>query len=150
MIHVASYVADGTLGNALIRAWCRRRESHTELLLDGTCYAASLRDGGVRSRPAAEVLANPAHWVVEPAPWMRPADMLAHWHRTKGQPYDWLGLLGAQVFNRSIQGRHSGFCSEWAAAAGALPNPEIYNPGTFRDVSNHLTGLWLAGDVRTM
>lgn len=30
------------------------------------------------------------------------------------------------------------FCSEWIAQAGGVPNPELYNPGTLRDLNRYL------------
>lgn len=47
MIYLCSYVGDGTVGNAAIRAWTGRKESHSELLLGDTTFASTVRDGGV-------------------------------------------------------------------------------------------------------
>jgi len=42
------------------------------------------------------------------------------------------------VFNRGINNKGAAFCSEWIAQAGGVPNPELYNPGTLRDLNRYL------------
>ena len=46
--------------------------------------------------------------------------------------------VGSQVFNRGINNKGAAFCSEWIAQAGGVPNPELYNPGTLRDLNQYL------------
>ena len=55
-----------------------------------------------------------------------------------GQGYDWIGLIGSQTLNRGINNKGAAFCSEWIAQAGGVPNPELYNPGTLRDLNQYL------------
>ena len=49
-----------------------------------------------------------------------------------------MGMTGTQVFNRGINNKGAAFCSEWIAQAGGVPNPELYNPGTLRDLNRYL------------
>ena len=94
MIYLCSYVGDGTVGNAVIRAWTGRKESHSELLLGDTTFASTIRDGGVRSQSSRKTLAKLEHWVIEPCKWITPDQLIAHFAATQGQTYDWIGLVG--------------------------------------------------------
>ena len=78
------------------------------------------------------------HWVIEPCKWITPDQLIAHFAATQGQTYDWIGLVGSQVFNRGVNNKGAAFCSEWIAQAGGVPNPELYNPGTLRDLNRYL------------
>ena len=138
MIYLCSYVGDGTVGNAVIRAWTRRQESHSELLLGDTTFASTVRDGGVRSQSSRKTLAKLEHWAIEPCKWITADQLIAHFAATQGQTYDWFGLVGSQVFNRGINNKGAAFCSEWIAQAGGVPNPELYNPGALRDLNRYL------------
>ena len=138
VIYLCSYVGKGTVGNAVIRAWTRRHESHSDLLLGDMSYASTVRDGGVRAQRSSKTLAHLEHWVVEPCSWITPEQLIAHYTKTAGQGYDWIGLIGSQTLNRGINNKGAAFCSEWIAQAGGVPNPELYNPGTLRDLNRYL------------
>lgn len=141
MIYLCSYVGKGQIGNAVIRWWTGRQESHCELLFDGYTYAATIRDGGVRRQAADITLANREHWIVEPVRWINEQQLMRHFGRTRHQTYDWIGLLGSQVFNLGLNNKGASFCSEWIAQAAHIPNPSLYNPGTLRDLSNYLNAV---------
>ena len=94
MIYLCSYVGKGQIGNALIRAWTGRKESHSELLLGDTTFASTVRDGGVRSQSSRKTLAKLEHWAIEPCKWITADQLIAHFAATHGQTYDWIGLAG--------------------------------------------------------
>ncbi len=77
MIYLCSYVGKGTVGNAVIRAWTRRQESHSELLLGDTTFASTIRDGGVRSQSSRKTLAKLEHWTIEPCKWITADQIIA-------------------------------------------------------------------------
>ena len=60
-VQLALYKGRGTLFNALIRWWTRSPYSHCELVINGTCYSSSIRDGGVRGGGGAQSSATTGH-----------------------------------------------------------------------------------------
>lgn len=128
MVHLVLYKGKGKIGNAITRWWTGSVYSHCELVIDGACYSASFMDGGVRSK---EINLQSGNWSeLIPLPWADAKRVLWYFNKTKGSGYDWFGIFGAQLFNRRRQDPSRFFCSEWCAAALALPNAEIYNPHT--------------------
>jgi len=124
-IQLALYKGRGTLFNALIRWWTKSPYSHCELVINGTCYSSSIRDGGVRGK----VMALPAHsWDVIDLPW---ADEYAaqQWFDAHAHDkYGFADLLLCQLLGMRRDGRGV-FCSEACAAALGLPDPTKYGPG---------------------
>ena len=58
-VQLAIYKASGNWLNRLIRWWTGSQYSHCELVIRGTCYSSSIRDGGCSGRQTP--LALPAH-----------------------------------------------------------------------------------------
>lgn len=120
-----------------IRKLTRGQYSHCEIAIrlnlnDKTqtaqyrCYSASLRDGGVRQK----TMPLPADkWDLihldNNAALCQFIEQI-HYVHTKGQGYDYLGVLGVILPFR--QRANKWFCSEWCAAALGLDEPEMYSP----------------------
>ena len=90
-----------------------------------TCYSASIRDGGVRTKvmPLPE-----AKWDLIPLPSTPEAheQLQRVWTATEGQGYDLRGALGIAFGLR--HNRRRWFCSEWCATALGLPNGWRWSP----------------------
>lgn len=128
---LALYKGPGVFpGSHLIRFWTKSPYSHCELVIGGECFSSSLMDGGVRQK---QISLTSDKWDLIALPWANAADVLLYFAKTKGQRYDWWGLIGSQVFNRRSEAPGAAFCSEWCAAALGLPNPETYSPQTLGD-----------------
>lgn len=83
--------------------------SHCELVLDGYCYSASSRDGGVRKK---YIDLNSGKWdVLELDSGYDPAVALAWFAVHEGQPYDWPGVFGLAM-GLSLHSKRKSFCSE--------------------------------------
>ena len=116
----------------LTRILTRGQYSHTEIAVREhpqasvyTCYSASIRDGGVRTK----VMPLPAaKWDLIPLP----STLEAHeqlqrvWAETRGQGYDLRGALG--IAFGLPQNRRRWFCSEWCATALGLPDCWRWSP----------------------
>lgn len=100
------------------------RYSHCELVIEGICYSASARDGGVRAK---RIDLNSGRWdVIE----INGDDAFAlEWFRSHiGAEYDWTGALRF-LFPILRHRRGLWFCSEACAAALGLPSPWRWTPG---------------------
>jgi len=53
IVQLALYKARGNWINRLICWWTGSPYSHCELVINGTCYSSSIRDGGVRGKTMA-------------------------------------------------------------------------------------------------
>lgn len=135
-VWLAFYRGKGRFSDRLIR-WAGQSEfSHVELTFDAppvpdqpahmTSLSASGRDGGVRRKLIAF---DPERWVFVPVPWACTGRALSFVNARMGQPYDWAGLLFAQVFHLRRAARDRWFCSELVAAALGLPQPQTLSPG---------------------
>jgi hypothetical protein len=105
--------------------------SHCELVIDGACWTASSRDGGVRRKV---INLQSGHWDVVPI--TGDVESALAWFRAhEGQPYDWAGVLrfGLPFLP---QGRRQWFCSEAVAASLGLPRSHSFTPQSLAD---HLT-----------
>ena len=123
-MQLAFYKAPGTWMDKAVRLFTGSDYSHVELVINGTCCSASIRDGGVRVKQIDLASGN---WDVidiqgdEAKAWEWFADHL-------GEKYDWLGVWRFAVPFLSHRG-NQWFCSEAVAAALGLDEPEVYNPG---------------------
>lgn|SRR5574340_42996 len=142
MMYLALYKGKGKPGNYLTRWWTGSQYSHCELVIDGMCYSASFMDGGVRCKliDLAE-----ARWDVVPITGGNAEAAVEFFNQTKGRRYDWLGLFGAQLFNRGIQNPRRYFCSEWCAKALNVPHPERHTPHTLAALIHFLNKGGLHG-----
>jgi len=129
MMQLALY--RGPVGKPLdwrgLKAWgshlaiCLRtlsRHSHAELCINGTCYSASVRDHGVRSK---RIDLASGRWDVYALPGADEAAALAWFARHKGQHYDWPGIVAWVLPVRQHAQRWT--CFEAVGAMLGLPRP---------------------------
>ena len=125
----ALYKGEGDLFNRLICWWTGSQYSHCELVVRGTCYSSSVRDGGVR----AKVMALPSDkWDVTELPWAED-DAVTDWFVAHERDrYGWLDLLTGQLLG--MHRDHRGvFCSEACAKALGLRNSTRMSPQGLMD-----------------
>ena len=128
-VQLALYKGEGDFLNRLIRWWTNSPYSHCELVVRGTCYSSSVRDGGVR----AKVMAMPADkWDLVGLPWAD-ADAVTDWFIAHERDrYGWLDLLTGQLLG--MQRDYRGvFCSEACAKALGLRNSTRMSPQALLD-----------------
>lgn len=117
------------LGRLLVCIGTLSRYSHCELVIQGVCYSASARDGGVRSKVID--LAS-GHWDVVDVPGDEAA-ALAWFCAHMGEAYDWMGVLRfALPFLRQRPGKW--FCSEAVAEALGVADSAGVSPGDLWEV----------------
>lgn len=104
-----------SLSHYAIRLWTWSRWSHAELVIDGTCYSSSSRDGGVRAK---DIDLTTGRWDVLPLHLDddRLEDALAWFLTNAGDRYDWAGIARF-VLPFLPHGRRRWFCFEAIAAA---------------------------------
>ena len=116
----------------LTRILTRGRYSHCEIAVREhtqasvyTCYSASIRDGGVRTKvmPLPET-----KWDLIPLPSTPEAhkQLQRVWRATEGHGYDLEGALG--IAFKTHQKSDKWFCSEWCATALELPDCWRWSP----------------------
>jgi hypothetical protein len=113
------------------------RYSHIELVIDGICYSASNRDGGVRGK---RIDLTSGNWDVFDLPdtfQVRRKHALAWFKKHDGENYDWLGIARLFFLLRwlPVRKKHH-FCSKAVAAALQVPDPEDFPPDNLLE---HLT-----------
>ena len=123
-VQLAMYKAKGDFFNGLIRWWTGSQYSHCELVVRGTCYSSSVRDGGVRAKVMA---LSSDKWNVIDLPWADD-DAVTDWFIAhERDSYGWLDLLTGQLLG--MQRDHRGvFCSEASAKAIGLRNSTRMSP----------------------
>jgi hypothetical protein len=129
----------------LIRWWTRGPYFHCELLWgDGTTFSSHLADKGTRFIHATWIPDDTwdAYWV--PTSREVAQEILGLCKSELGCPYDWLGILMAQILGISRQSSSKWFCSEvcyWALMSfDLLPKrrPHFVNPNKFAKILNGL------------
>lgn len=101
--------------------------SHVELEINGVCYSASNRDGGVRSKVIDT--SNKQKWVSFDL--KKDIDVnrcLLYFESVRGQKYDWLNILLTQLIKLDIQSDNKQICSEFVANCLGLENAHKYSP----------------------
>jgi len=126
----ANYKGKGHLFDKLIRIWKRSQYSHTELIIDGTWYSSSPRDGGARTKVFKP---NPEHWDFVEVD-INKAYALYVFSQYKGQGYDWLWIWFSQILPLNIHSKHKVGCSELVAAMRCLPDPHKFDP---KNIATH-------------
>ncbi len=121
---LALYKASGTRLDRLIRWRTGSIYSHVELVIGGSWYTSSPRDGGVRRR---EIVPKPGHWDFVPVD-VDAERIIRLWAATDGEGYDWLGIVGHAIGIPRIHSYGRWTCSEWVAEAMGLPNPWRWTP----------------------
>ena len=128
-VQLALYKGEGDFLNRLIRWWTNSPYSHCELVVRGTCYSSSVRDGGVR----AKVMELPSDkWDLFGLP-LADDDAVTDWFIAHERDrYGWLDLLTGQLLG--MQRDHRGvFCSEACAKALGLRNSTRMSPQALLD-----------------
>ena len=128
-VQLALYKGEGDFFNRLICWWTGSQYSHCELVVRGTCYSSSVRDGGVR----AKVIALPADkWDVIELPWADDTAVTDWFIAHERDRYGWLDLLTGQLLG--MQRDYRGvFCSEACAKALGLRNSTRMSPQALLD-----------------
>ena len=101
--------------------------SHVELEINGVCYSASNRDGGVRSKVIDT--SNKQKWVSFDL--KKDIDVnrcLLYFETVRCQKYDWLNILLTQLIKLDIQSDNKQICSEFVANCLGLENAYKYSP----------------------
>lgn len=99
--------------------------SHTEIVIDGICYSASLRDGGTRAKV---IDLNSGRWDVFDVPSTFDAD------ECKGRALSMLGQKydrrGAGAFAIPCVGQNSNklYCFEFVGMALGVHDADLYDP----------------------
>ena len=112
--------------DAAVRWWTRGPYSHVELVMeDGTCWSASARDGGVRSKRVNTASGN---WDVYEIDGDEAA-AVTWFEAHRGRKYDYAGLFGF-VWRPCYGAESRFFCSEAIAAALGVAEPWRFDPNT--------------------
>ena len=101
--------------------------SHVELEINGVCYSASNRDGGVRSKVIDT--SNKQKWVSFDL--KKDIDVnrcLLYFETVRCQRYDWLNIFLTQIIKVNIQSSDKQICSEFVANCLRLENAHKYSP----------------------
>ncbi len=140
LAYIGNHRSDGIaarLGWGLVRlaqigaTW--RRVTHVEAVLVArgrhcTIASASLRDGGVRIKPDADL--TPGHWIAIDVPHWSTEDAIDWFERHQGQRYDWRGAL-ATVLWFLPHGDSRWFCNESIGASQGVLDPHRLTPAAF-------------------
>lgn len=134
MMQMAFYKGRTRLFDRLVQWWTRGPYSHCELVINGECYSASLRDGGVRSKMID--LAS-GRWDVMPLPphlatTDHQADALIWFMAHAGAGYDVAGLFGFVLPCRA-HSRRRWFCSEPVAEALGIKRSWTISPNSLAE-----------------
>ena len=113
------------IAGKLVCWWTQSEYSHCELVVDGTCYSSSARDGGVRCK---RIDMAPEWWRLVEIRGYTSSGILARFNETKGARYGWMDILCRQILRLPIKS-NGYFCSEWCAMALGLPEPTSWTPG---------------------
>lgn len=103
--------------------WTFSKYSHCEIVIDGYGYSSSARDGGVRKKL---IDWNSGKWDMIPLPDLDVDYVLNFYALTENDDYDYRGLAWF-VIPAIKDHKTRWFCSEWAAAAFKLKNPQHYH-----------------------
>lgn len=119
-----------TLVHAAVCVLTFSRYSHVELVINGICWSASPRDGGVRGK---QIDLSTGRWDLFPVQGNKES-ALSWFMRHRAQGYDWAGQLRCCPLLRWLPKRpHKRFCSEAVAAALGHPQPETLSPQAVLD-----------------
>ncbi len=136
-VRAAFYVADGNIGDKLIRFRTNSDTSHVELIVNNRMYSSSPRDGGVRS---TNVPLNKDNWRFIDLPHVNGDNVLEFFGDTRGMGYDWVGVTVGQFLYFNIDEKKKWFCSEWCSAALGFTDPWRFTPGLLEVVLKNTAG----------
>jgi len=117
---IALYKGNGQLHNAIVRRWTNSEYSHAELIMPDesaiTILPFSL--AGITRRPF-DIEGGEKEWDFICIP-INPSQLCTlerFYDQTKGNQYDWLGMIASQVVPFHIKHKKRWYCSEWIAYA---------------------------------
>jgi hypothetical protein len=119
-IKIAFYKGKGTWINSVVRWWTKSIYSHAELVLpDGVSWLgiSPFLKSAITKRIVFEH--NPDKWdLLDIDISEEQYEMIMQFFEdTKGQGYDWFGMLLSQFLPCKIKHRERWYCSEWIAYA---------------------------------
>lgn len=117
MISIAFYKGEGKFVDRLIRWWTDGKYSHCELVFpDGQYFSADAWQNKVRYE---KVNANQENWDFAELDLTAKEELVVReWcDSQEGKKYDYLAILGCQVFRWDIQDKNRYFCSEMLVEA---------------------------------
>lgn len=124
-IKVAFYKGKGDWKNKLIRWWTKSPYSHAELVLpdDITWLSISpLLSSTVAAREKKTANSNSWDFIELGIEKEQYRIILDFFEDTKGQGYDWVGMLLSQFLPCKIKHKRRWYCSEWIAYALRIAN----------------------------
>ena len=119
-IRIAFYKGKGDFINAIVRWWTGSEYSHAELVLeDGVTWIGI--SPFVKSRISRKIRLSytPADWdfITIDITQEQFELIMQFFEDTRGQGYDWLGMLLSQFIPYKIKHRKRWYCSQWIAHA---------------------------------
>lgn len=134
MVKAAFYIGSGTVVDKLIKWKTSSDTSHVEVVVGGTMFSSSLRDGGVRLKPFPD---NRANWRLVDVPNITNASIYEFFEQTRGCAYDLKGVLLGSTFSIDVQSKDKWFCSEWCAHALGFEQGWRFTPASLEVVLNN-------------
>jgi len=118
-ICIGLYKGEGRLHNAIVRRWTKSIYSHAELILPDrtsiTIFPFSLK--GIHREPFTMKDEKDWEFICVPISPNQLSIIERFYEDTKGQQYDWTGLLASQLVPFHIKHKNRWYCSEWIAYA---------------------------------
>jgi hypothetical protein len=120
---VAFYKGKGKWRDGLIRYWTSSKYSHAELIIDEECYTIEPFDNQGVKKTRCDYEGDEWDFISFEITEEQKNNFLIFFNKTKGQRYDWAGMLVSQVipyyFVKCI---NKWYCSEWIIYALRLTN----------------------------
>jgi len=118
-ICIGLYKGDGRLHNAIVRRWTDSIYSHAELILPDTTsitiFPFSLK--GVHREPFKVEVEKDWDFICVPVNPYELNIIESFYEQTKGEQYDWVGMIASQLVPFHIKHQRRWYCSEWIAYA---------------------------------
>lgn len=134
MVQAAFYIGNGNYLDKIIRWRTSSDTSHVELVVGGTMFSSSPRDGGVRLKPLPN---DTSKWRLVDIPNITDASIYEFFDQTRGAKYDWVGAIVGAGAALDVQSKTKWFCSEWCAHALGFENGWRFTPADLEVVLNN-------------
>lgn len=118
-ICIALFKGEGEWHNAVVRRWTKSIYSHAELLLpdDTSITITPFNRAGITREPFDPEDEGDWDFVCIPINPMQLVKIENFYEQTKGQKYDWIGMIASQLLPYHIKHQKRWYCSEWIAYA---------------------------------
>jgi len=119
-ITIAFYKGKGSILNKVVRWWTKSRYSHAELILpDGVTWIGISPVMRSKIESKKKLLVETWNWeyIDITVNNDQVATILEFFDETRGQGYDWVGMLLSQFLPCKIKHRARWYCSEWISYA---------------------------------